>query len=53
MKAYFNGQEVYLKLNGKRITFYFDILYTDNQLITADNKLFATADGKSFILKGV
>ena len=52
MKAYFNGQEVILRLNGKRIVFYRNVLDTNNELITFGGLKFLTADGNKFLVKG-
>lgn len=52
MRAYFNGQEVSLKLNGKRVVFYFGSLDIDNELITADGLKFLTTNGNRFLVKG-
>lgn len=54
MRAYFNGREVTLRLNGKRVVFHLGnaILDINNELITADGLKFLTADGNRFLVKG-
>lgn len=50
MKSYFNGQEVTLRLNGKRVVICLGVLI-DNELITADGLKFLTTNGNKFLVK--
>lgn len=51
MKAFYNGQTMTIKLNGKGIGFYFNVTDLNNELITADGLKFLTADGNKFLVK--